>query len=180
MLPISEPGKRWQFNGFSIIPPTSNGWEWVGSEGQPIETFFNATYLKKMSPASVIAEVSASKLGEKRFTTADELSVYIESLELMQEGPRQKNVKSSVWPDREREDICVRWYIEAKDDNVPGYVGRLFSLDLRGIACIHPHNEDVIVMANISRRTPEGQQPISSDKEGVQYIDSMRMNEITW
>ncbi len=44
LMPITDPDKRIQFNGFSVLPPKGEGWHWVGREGQDKSMFFNTSY----------------------------------------------------------------------------------------------------------------------------------------
>ena len=65
LLPIGTADERWQFNGFSVVPPAGPDWHWVGREGQNRTKFFNATRKgKESAQESRVREIITAMLRE--------------------------------------------------------------------------------------------------------------------
>jgi hypothetical protein len=144
LVPIDPTGERWQFNGFSIIPPGEAGWSWVGREEQERAGLFNTTFVKKDGYRTCVARADLLDTGGKDLSAPEQLLSFVKNSGLMQEGPRQANVTPTCRIDDSLGALCVRYDPDAEDPNVPERPGEIFKIDGHGFICNHPMAQNVV------------------------------------
>ncbi len=181
LIPITDPEQRQQFNGFSVLPPRGKDWNWVGRDGQDTSHFFNATFVKRPSgttPNTYVAIVEVLHTEGRKFVTSEQLHSYVKNLNIMQEGPRQQNVKSVFAIDHTLGPLCVRFDLEATDPSVLGWSGSIFNVDVHGFTCVHTKTADVLVTIAYSRRTLQGHPPLGGNDEGEWFLSNLQLTSV--
>ncbi len=179
LLPVADSHERWVFNGFSILPPAGTGWNWVGRKGQDRTRFFNATFVKKSGNRTYVAVVDLldARHENRDLSDPDQLLRYVKTAPIMQEGPRQRNMRSDFRIDETLASLCVRFDFEAEDPGAPGGA-TIFDLDGHGFFCNHPNAEAVIARIAYTRRSPQGATHLAGREEGERFLNSLKFAEV--
>ena len=181
LIPITDPEQRRQFNGFSVLPPKGKNWNWVGRDGQDTSHFYNSTFVKRPPQATLntyVAIVEVVNSVGRKFVTSEQLYSYVKNLKIMQEGPRQQNVKSVFVIDDTLGPTCVRFDLEATDPSVPGWSVSIFNVDVHGIMCVHTKTADVLVTIAYPRRTVQGHRPLGDNDEGEWFLNNLKLTPV--
>ena len=178
LLPITNPEQRYEFNGFSVLPPKGTGWNWVGREGQNKRDFFNTTFAKMDGDRTYLAKAELLNTQGMSFTNLEELIEELKTWNLFKEGPRQVNMKLDMKIDSAIGNRCVRFDFEAEDHQIPGRPGAIFDIDTHGFYCLHPKADNVLAQIIYSRRTPKGQPYVADITEGERFIHSVEFTNV--
>ena len=194
--PISDPAKRYEFPGFSVLPP--QGARWFVSPAGPVEPLPEANLLlTPQSPLLVFARrpeqpitkdprsmhrallsVSTRDLGERPVKTLKEYLAYEQSrtseLAGTQVTPSFRLLSSRFEIDSSLQD-CLRFEQVGEDTGVDEFPGVPFVARIRGYRCLHPQWPRYVVSVAYSEVYSRGADPLHIDAEVEPALRSLRL-----
>ena len=147
--PTSRTKPRHQYHGFSVKPPTSNGWVVKISEQTPngaiyrhqlptkTHTFVAGVGLVRLDPSLPVEEA----LVPRGLANSDRIEVLENSHEV----------------DNGRKATCIRYSIRYKDKGAPNSGGATLVMIDRGFVCAHPTIQGEAIRASFSERGLESE-----------------------
>lgn len=177
-VPITDSTERLVFNGFSVLPPEGENWNWVGRPGQDKSSFYNTTFVKKDGDRTYVARVMLADTGGEDYRDLEKLIDWLKTSEMLQEGPRQKGIAYDLKKDSTLGTPCVRYDFDAEDTRPAKRPGMVFNLDGHGLTCPHPAASDVIVQIGYSRRSPKGTPYVAGLNEGERFLESVEFTPV--
>lgn len=180
---IALPAKpeRVSYPGFSIVPPQGGNW-FLAQSQDPRVAMFRGSYLKK---GSTVGHTIAATIGtfwvpsslQSQFTAARLLDA-IRNKSERQNTERFKLVSDNFVHFKHRDADCVRGDLVAEDRGVPNAEGKLFQFSIHMITCQHPLMPGYMIQLEYSQRVPPGVQPISIERDGDAFFESLLFDSI--
>ena len=171
--------QRILLNGFSINPPGADNWSGYGVPGISSAVVFHndiRSKLFKKQLATNILRVSLFHLENVAMNTEDFIE-YLQTMNMFKEGPRQKNMHLSLSEEKFKGANCVRFALNAEDDNVPGMGSKHFLISALGMECIHPKSPGVHVSIVFTQRSIKGKNVKSYKSIANDFIQGVEFTE---
>ena len=196
--PISDPVKRYEFPGFSVLPP--QGARWFVSPASPAEPLPETNLLLTpqstllvfarrpeqpitKDPRSIhraVLRVSTRDLGERPVKTLQEYLAYEQSrtseLAGAQVTPGFRLLSSRFEIDGSLQS-CLRFEQVGEDTGVAEFPGVPFVARIRGYRCLHPRWPRYVVAVAYSERYLSGVDPLRIDAEIEPALRSVRLTQ---
>ena len=185
LTPITDPTQRYQFRGFSVLPPQpSTYWYLISPSGPKVKAGAFARQVDPSIPISLThvqthtirAVVISGDLGAKRFNNPEGFVRFVEQQK--EENPRFRVLESKHIQDTSLGEYCVRSDVLVEDHGVPGFAGSVFYMVRHVLNCIHPDYPNVVVQVGYSQRAASKSDFKKLDAEGEPFIQSLQFTKI--
>jgi hypothetical protein len=171
-FPVTDLKERNNSHGFSITPPSGNGW---------YEKLNDATlyYLKKVPSSDYAIYTSATEISlADKSLKAEELFKMVErSKQLTPSSTTLKNVTLRVVLEPQKSPLCVRYTQEYEDHGANMDTnGQHVKIYKNGLVCLHPDTPNVgIDLCYVeSSRSSLPLATLSYKEEGEYFLSSLR------
>ncbi len=184
LVPITDPTKRLEVRGFSVLPPLGENWS-IQNQSVNSVVFAKSTEKGGYHTVRAIARtVSHSEVPLKKIledggkggsactdiTTAGNpfLAFY-----LAFRDPRYKNLEGQVCVESCQGKACGRFDLTVEDHGVPYAPGSVFILTERDFYLLHPDSPEVVVHLSYSQRFLRGEKPLLIEAEIEPFLKSL-------
>jgi len=171
---IIHPEALFEFNGFSISSPNSEGW-FILKERGDAEVLFG-----KPTPKGLYHTLRAkvSTIRNRVFLSTKELKAFVEAdFSNVPSRHRNLNLKTSIESVQGVE--CVFYDIRMEDQAVPNAPGRVFDMLIMGYYCRHPDvPRSYVINIEYSQRFLQGEDPLPNESERDSFINSLRFTQL--
>ena len=178
LRPVKGPQKRYEFNGFSVLPPA--GKKWTADVGTKRVMFQKNTGTS--GRRTVIAFAESKPLGPKvTGLTTEQFLASMESLRLADkfEDERYKLLDHRVFRDSAQRAGCVKFEFTVEDHGVPYAPGEVFILTGEDNYCLHPDSpQPLMVQVSYSQRYPKRKKPLPIQLEVEPFLKSLAFSAI--
>jgi hypothetical protein len=171
-FPVTDLKERNNSHGFSITPPSGNGW---------YEKLNDATlyYLKKVPSSDYAIYTSATEisLADKSLKAEELLKMVERSKQLTPSSTTLKNVTLRVVLEPQKSPLCVRYTQEYEDHGANMDTnGQHVKIYKNGLVCLHPDTPNVgIDLCYVeSSRSSLPLATLSYKEEGEYFLSSLR------
>lgn len=171
-FPVTDLKERNNSHGFSITPPSGNGW---------YEKLNDVTlyYLKKVPSSDYAIYTSATEisLADNSPKAEDLLRMVERSKQLAPTATTLRNVTLRVVLEPQKAPLCVRYTQEYEDHGANSDAnGQHVKIYKNGLVCLHPDTPNVgIDMCYVeSSRSPLPRSALSYKEEGEFFLSSLR------
>ena len=178
VTPISDSSQRYQFLGYSVLPPKGYGWYLLTPSGPELP---GGVFAKQTSvPTHTIrAIVSLLDMEGKRFSSPEEFGQFAEQEFRDNTSPsRFKILELKHVQDKRLGEYCVRVDALAEDHGVPGFAGSVFYMETHDLFCIHPDDPDRGVQMSYSQRAASKSDFIKLKPEVEPFMQSLQFTAI--
>ena len=152
ITPVSDSSQRYQFRGFSVLPPEGYGWHLLSPSGPEVTQ--GAFGKQTGAPLHTIrAVVGLFSLGGKRFDNPEAFGRFAEANYRIN-SPESRYVVLELKQvlDQRLGKFCARIDALVEDHGVPGFAGSVFYMASHEINCIHPEDPNALVLVSYSQR----------------------------
>ena len=174
---ITDPTRRIQFRGFSVLPPTGPGWFAMPPvPADPAPIYLVARFAKVVDHAdtpdvhTTEAEVHIWDVGWRLFAGADDfLQFEKEQAERLADSyvdGRHRVLAKSTMLDTILGAQCVK-YEFGVENIVPDAPGKSVTLEVRGYRCLHPRWPQYLIDVSYSERYVAGEHAFHLDSSEV-------------
>jgi hypothetical protein len=171
-FPVTDLKERNNSHGFSITPPSGNGW---------YEKLNNATlyYLKKVPSSDYAIYTSATELSfaDNSLKAEDLLTIVERRKQLAPTSTTLKNVTLRVVLEPQQSPLCVRYTQEYEDHGTNTEAnGQYVMIYKNGLVCLHPDtpNVGIDICYVESSRSSLHRSALSYKEEGEYFLNSLR------
>lgn len=175
-IPISDSSQRWEYSGYSVLPPKGEDW-FVFRERNP----YRGKFAKK-PPAErhvIFAVSEIGKLERQDFNTPDEFLQYFKKSEQLGTPPSRFKVvndRYALLPTIG--EYCVRHDVVTEDHGHPS--GQDMKMDRHQVMCIHPYSKKgLAVSLTCMQRTLLDAEFIDLAQECEPFLTGVKFNEKT-
>lgn len=178
LIPITDPTRRFEFEGFSILPPKGENWFMPSVELLQKQGVTNGVqFWKMLTPPSVthtiVANVSAVKVPMPSRSRAELLQELAQVKEREMSTGRHRLISIKTTLDNSLGSDCLRYDVSAEDRGALVNQGSVYILDTHGFACLHPDITSYLIEAEYSQRRLQGEQPLSLEAEGEAFLKTL-------
>ena len=180
--PITDPGKRLEFEKFSLLPPQGDNWFIVQSKSAQDNVLVvlvkqldpaTPTGVRSFQPHSVRAQIRSSGTGSESVGSPREFLEMIKQSEKANTSARFTVVKESYAPYEKLGDYCVILDKLTEDRGVPGDRGTVYLFHYNPLFC-WDQDSRIMVVVGCSQRAPNMQDMIDLKSECEPFRDSLR------
>ncbi|MBE7424386.1 MAG: sel1 repeat family protein [Zoogloeaceae bacterium] len=119
--------------------------------------------------------IASGKVPERRAHTAAELAENIRiDLKKQLDGKRFDVLTEDVRADAARGDKCVGYRQLARDLGAKGADGKAQFIDLHGLACLHPADDGIVLVATLSERGAEESRRAGLAEDAARFFAGVR------
>jgi TPR repeat protein len=119
--------------------------------------------------------IANGKVPEKRARSAQDLAANVrEDLKKNVSDKRFEVLAEEVRPEPEGERKCVRYHQRARDLGARRPDGTALTIDLHGLACLHPEDEGIVLAASLSERGPQTGDDAGLAEEAARFFAGIR------
>jgi virginiamycin B lyase len=186
---LSEPRQRFEFHGFSVLPPLGPNWVVIPSFPSPPGISILIAFGRRPDRPpgkrpedlrTLIAAVATSKM-EAPVRTPEEFLLQEEGRTALvigaQVGPRHRVVSLSTSLDGKLGPSCVRYDYRVEDTGVPQFPGTPFFLDFHGYRCPHPKWPRYVVDVGYSERYLSSLSALAPEAELTPFLESLALTD---
>jgi hypothetical protein len=186
--PVTDPARRVELRGFSVLPPRGQEWFEVpsmnaelrrlgrsygvvfmkGFRPRPPATPVEAEAVLAMAVATVVAPASPDALLD------DAISRRRAQVGRGRFGPGRLNATQDRWAGA----ACRRYEFSLEDYGHPQFPDVVFVLAGRGLLCAHPEQAGLVIDAHFSQRTVRGHRPEPVSAELAPFLDSLAFTAV--
>lgn len=175
--PVTDIAESLQFPGYSIQPPSGQGWIRSGAV-QPRERVHALFYRQTFKDGhSIVAKVSGGILDPPPEaglgTPAELMSRFLDATDLVADTKRFEPVSVTSSADSSLGFECRRFDHVVHDRGVPGAKGAAYLFENHGYVCAHPDFSHYLVSIDYSQRTPPGVEPDALEEAGEAFLKSL-------
>lgn len=146
--PAQDRPGRFVLVPMSVERPAGNGWALVRRTDTDL-VFVRPAEKNRNSRVAI----SSSKVPDKRARSTAELAASVrEDLKNNASDKRFEVLSEDVKPDPAADRKCVRYHQRARDLGARGQDGKAQTIDLHGLACLHPADEGIVMATTLSER----------------------------
>jgi hypothetical protein len=170
---IIHPEALFEFNGFSIQSPNSEGWFILKEKGDA-EVLFG-----KPTPKGLYHTLRArvSTIRNRVFLSTKDLKAFVEA-DFSHVPSRHRNVNLTTSIVRVHGVECALYDVKMEDHAVPNAPGKIFDMIERGYVCPHPDfPESYVINIEYSQRFLQGEEPLPNNSERDSFLNSLRFNQ---
>ena len=132
----------------SVERPAGTGWAMVRRTGSEV-VFLHPSGQSRNGRVAA----SSGKVPDKRARTAAELAENVrDELKQNLDARRFEELAEDVRPDPATDRKCVRYSQRVRDLGAKGPDGKPQTVDLHGLACLHPADEGIVIASTLSER----------------------------
>lgn len=119
--------------------------------------------------------MASGRVPDKRARSADELAENIRSdLKKNVDGKRFEVLSEDVRANAAGERKCVSYRQLARDLGAKRADGKAQVIDLHGLACLHPSDEGIVLVATLSERGPEENRNANMAEDAARFFAGIR------
>lgn len=169
--PISEPGRLWAFDGFSLKPP--GGGEWYSLDKSRTRVMFAR---HTVDPAyALVASVVATRVDHPPATPAA-LAAIVRRRAPQSPDPDRFEIKENSVDLDPAASWCVRYRLLAEDARESFFYPRIVRIS--GRVCAHPDSRALLVDASYAERAIEGDSQPEALDEGDAFVSGVRLTRL--
>lgn len=166
--PVKQPAQRFDDAGFSVVPPPGSGWYGMRIGGM-------VTFGKVFSPThTFVASIAVFRIKNQYKTPEDFLHFVDQAKSKSTESSRFTVLASQFAVDAKLGPDCVQYHRRAEDHDSPDAHGKTLTLEVFGIACLHPDDPHRAVDIEYSERSVSGNLTSSVYAEGEAFLSSLQ------
>jgi hypothetical protein len=181
-IPVTNPNQRLEFDAFSILPPSGEGWSLMNPA--PFRTQIPdllVIFSKTVTPPSRLHTITATVRGGRLPNIAGSRAEILQQLarvNLAQTEQRYRPVTVNITPDSTLAPDCLRYDGVIEDRGVPGHPDSVFLWDQHGFVCIHPYVPEGAIDIQYSQRWLQGEQPLPLEAEGESFLKGLEFKHL--
>ncbi len=189
LVPITDPTKRLEFHGFSVLPPLGENWS-IQNQGANSIVFAKSTkkgrdhtvvaFARTVSQSEVPLKAVLEYVGKGGSPCIDVTTTGnpFFALYLAFRSPRFKNLEAQICVESCQGKACGRSDLTVEDHGVPYAPGSVFILTQRDLYFLHPDSPEVVVHLSYSQRFLRGEKPLPIDAEIEPFLKSLEFTPI--
>lgn len=183
--PVTDLGKRHQFENFSVLPPQGDNWFLVYSKeqsGQVMLAFGKELKpgtplgIKSFQPHTVRADIAAQDVGDKDVGSPHKFLDMIKQSEQANTSNRFVVLDEKYSPYKKVGEYCVLVEKHTEDHNVPSDPSNVYQFRYTSLFC-YDRGTQMMVKVSCSQRAPGKKDLINLDAECGPFIDSLKFNQ---
>lgn len=183
VLRVTDFNQRYEYNGFSILPP--NGADWYASD-PPGSRASHVGFKKKIDAAnSTYRDVSVSiqiwkvpyaGLRGFSFGSAEEFEKWMikdldqERADITQGGTRSRTLQFTTTPVNSPAPICVRYHWVTEES--------ILIVENDGFWCVHPHSPRYVVDFGSTQKRPKDARSMPISAEIESFLNGVRFTSV--
>ncbi len=169
--PISEPGRLWAFDGFSLKPPGSGEWfSLVKSREQVVFT------RRAVDPAYALVAVAHASRVDDPPATPEGLVELVRRRAPRRPDTYRYEVKEQVVEIDPAASWCVRYRLLAEDSQESFFHPHI--VRIAGRVCAHPNSHALLVDASCAERAIEGNSQPEALEECEAFLAAVRLTPL--
>lgn len=187
-IPVTDPTRRLEFQGFSILPPSGKNWQIMDrgkiEGGGGVNVMWSKVLVHSPTRTHrILASVSTSNVPLK---TGREV---LQHLERQARGPLEKDrgalvemrklLPTTVFKvslDNSLGSECLRQDITIPEQDVPG--GPILVQTMYALSCPHPDKPGYVIELGYSQRFFQGAHPVPWDAEAEPFFKSLMFTRL--
>ena len=182
--PVTDPGKRHQFENFSVLPPQGDNWFLIFSKeqsGQAMLMFGKEVKpgtplgIKSFQPHTVRAGITARRVGDEDVGSPQKFLDMIKQSEQANTSKRFVVLEEEYSPYKKIGEYCVLVETHTEDHNVPSDPGNVYQFRVTSLYC-YDRNAQMMIKVSCSQRALDNKDLINLDAECESFIDSLKFN----
>lgn len=182
--PVSEPGKRHEFEKFSILPPQGDNWFLVFSKEQSGKTLlmFGKSLgdaplgIKSFQPHTVRAVVTAYEVGDEDVGSPEAFLAMTQQAEKANTTERFILLEDSYSLYKKVGEYCVLVKNHSEDHAVPEDPGKVYQFRYTSLLC-YDRDTQLMIDATCSQRAEKMDDMINLEDECGPFLDSLKFNQ---
>lgn len=168
--PITDPTRRLEFQGFSILPPSGKDWFIVVPQTVPDPSAETAVFFKVVGKMHSIG-ASVKIYAPIATQTLQDLESFV--LEEAKSDPRFKPLKTKTSLDKCLGYDCVRIDLLFEDHAPRDFPGTVLMLTRQGFIVPHPDTPGFYIWVEYSQRFPPGRESYPVETELEPFLKSL-------
>ena len=182
---VTDLGKRYQYESFSILPPQGDNWFLVYSKEQSgmVMLAFGKELkpgaplgIKSFQPHTVRADVVAQSMGDGDLDSPQKFFDMIKQSEQANTSNRFVVLDEKYSPYKKVGEYCVIVEKYTEDHNVPSDPNIFYQFRYISLFC-YDRSTQMMVKVSCSQRAPDKKDLINLDAECGPFIDSLKFNQ---
>ena len=184
--PVTDLGKRHQFESFSVLPPQGDNWFLIFSKEQSGKALL--MFGKEVKPGIPLGTKSfqphtiRAGLTATQYTGNEDVGSPQHYLDMIKQSEQANTSKRFVVLEEEYSpykkigEYCVLVETHTEDHNVASDPGNVYQFRVTSLYC-YDRNTQMMVEVSCSQRALDKKDLINLDAECVPFIDSLKFNK---
>ena len=171
--PVTDPQKRYESKGFSVLPPAGKKWSVkLGTHGVVFDK--DTRTGGRRTAVAFIESKPLEWSGTTRLTKEQFLDAMEASLGGLFKNERYKAVDHRVSRNVVKEAACLKSESTVEDHGVPYAPGEVFIIAAEDNYCLHPDSSQaMLVKVSHSQRYPRSKDPLAIEAELEPFLNSL-------
>jgi hypothetical protein len=169
---VTDPGKRYEFENFSVLPPQGDNWFLIFSKEQSGKALLmfgkevkpgTPLGIKSFQPHTVRADVTAQRVGDEDVGSPQKFFDMIKQSAQANTSKRFVVLEEEYSPYKKIGEYCVLVETHTEDHNVPSDPGNVYQFRYTSLFC-YDRNTQMMVKVSCSQRVLDKKDLIASGR----------------